>query len=82
MKTFELTPVNGRKFFYGKCKVIEDGSILRLQSDDTIVAEYETGTKQLRILGYESTMTGIHINAFLDYLGMPTMTKKEILESI
>ena len=23
MKTFELTPVNGRKSFYGKCTVLE-----------------------------------------------------------
>lgn len=80
MKTYELSPINGRKSFNGKCRVIEDNSILKLQSYDTIVAEYNKNTDEVKVNGYYSATTMTHINSFLNHVGKPTTTKKEILK--
>lgn len=78
MKT--LTPVNGRKSFYGKCKMLEspDGHTIYLKSYDTIVAEYNTNTKEMTVHGWYSNTTATHINAFLHHFGFPGATKKEM----
>ena len=82
MKVFELAPVNGRKSFGGKCKVMQGGRTSKLLSYDTEVAEYDHEQNKIKILGYHSTTTGKHINAFLEFYGFDQMTKKEILASI
>ena len=82
MKTFELTPVNGRKSFYGKCKVLETENTKTLFSYDTDVATFDNG--KLWITKNENHLTNTtltHIRAFLNYCGLPAMTKKEILNS-
>lgn len=78
MKTFTLNPVNSRKSFYGKCAVIEENGIASLKSYETIVAEYNTITKEMKVNGYYSQTTASHINAFLNYYGFKTCTKKEL----
>ena len=76
MKIFELNPVNNRKSFYGKCQIIEENGIARLQSYQTIVAEYDINNKKMRVNGYYSLTTATHINAFLDFYGFKTCNKK------
>tara|TARA_R110000851_G_scaffold96726_7_gene209822 strand:+ start:1734 stop:1904 length:171 start_codon:yes stop_codon:yes gene_type:complete len=55
MKTYELTPVNGRKSFYGKCEVrevisiISEGKFSVLKSYDTDVAKYNHDTKEMDV---------------------------------
>lgn len=75
-KTYELTPVNGRKSFYGKCQVIDDGKVAKLKSYDTIVAEYNHKTKAMSVFGWYSNTTASHINSFLSHFGYPTTNKK------
>ena len=82
METIILNPVNGRKSFYGKCKVEKDGSIYALYSYGIGVARYDEQTKDLEIYEYHSITTGTHINAFLDFFGIEKMTKKQILSYI
>ena len=76
--TFELTPVNNRKSFYGKCKVIEENGISKLQSYDTIVAEYNHIENKMTVHSWFSATTATHINAFLSYYGFDTCNKKEL----
>lgn len=78
MKVFELNPINGRKSFYGKAVVIEKDKVFKLKSYNTIVAEYNEETEEIKINGYYSQTTGQHINSFLSHFGFNTMTKKEI----
>ena len=78
MKTFELTPTNGRKSFYGKCKVIEMDGVSKLLSYDTIVAEYHHETNKMIVNGWYSNATSSHVNAFLEYYGFDKCTKKEM----
>lgn len=83
MKTFYLSPINGRKSFNHKCEVIvtteNNETISKLKSYDTIVAEYNHNTNVMRVNGWYSTTTARHINAFLDYYGFNTCTKKELI---
>ena len=68
--TIELKPVDNRKSFYGKCKVIYSPAGIQLQSYNTIVATWD-GTQSIFIRqwdGYSAT-TMRHINAFMRYLG-------------
>ena len=78
MKTFELTPVNGRKSFGGKVKVIEQNNISTLLSYDTEVATYNHLTNEMVVNGYYSATTLTHINSFLAYYGFDIITKKEL----
>lgn len=78
MKTFQLTPVNGRKSFNGKCRVIEENGISQLKSYETIVAEYNHRTNKMRVFGYYSPTTMSHINAFLVHYGFQACSKSEL----
>ena len=82
---FTLTPVNGRKSFYGKCEVYPGGQannahIMYLRSYSTVVAEYDTRTKVMTVHGWYSMTTASHINAFLNHYGFPTTNKKGMQE--
>ena len=77
-KVFDLQPVNSRKSFYGKCKVIDNGKTAKLQSYNTIVAEYDHNTNKMTVNGWYSFTTATHINAFLDFYGFETCSKKEL----
>ena len=67
METFELTPVNGRKSFGGKARVIVENNKAKLLSYDTIVAEYDLKSKKFVINGEYSKTTNIHINSFKSF---------------
>ena len=67
MKTFELTPVNGRKSFGGKARVILENDKAKLLSYDTIVAEYDLKSKKFVINGEYSKTTNTHINSFKSF---------------
>lgn len=82
MKTFELTPVNGRKSFYGKCKVLETENTKTLFSYGTDVATFDNGILWItKNKNHLTNTTLTHISAFLHYLGLPPMNKKQILKS-
>ena len=82
MKTYELTPVNGRKSFYGKCQVREVDHLTSwckisvLKSYDTDVAKYNHDTNTMEVYWWYSNTTASHINAFLDHFGYDTTNKK------
>jgi hypothetical protein len=66
MKVIELTPINGRKSFYGKAVAIEnDNGKIELKSYNTIVAKIENGKFYRLWSGYSQT-TMNHVNAFID----------------
>lgn len=67
MQTFELKPVNGRKSFGGKARVIVENNTAKLLSYDTIVAEYNLKSKKFTINGKYSRTTNTHINSFKSF---------------
>ena len=70
MKVFELRPMNGRKSFYGKAKVIErDSGDVELRSYNTIVARIRNGRFERLWSGYSAT-TMNHVNSFIDTFGI------------
>ena len=80
MTTFTLNPVNGRKSFGGKAKVIQQDNISTLLSYDTEVATYNHSTNEMAVNGYYSSTTLTHINSFLAYYGFDTCTKQQLEE--
>lgn len=78
MQSFKLEPINGEKSFYGKAIVIAENNVSKLKSYDTIVAVYNHETNEMRVNGWYSMTTARHINAFLNYYGFDTCTKKEL----
>lgn len=72
-----MTPLN-QKSFYGKAEIINDGNISKLRSYDTIVAEYNHDTNEMKVHGYYSQTTAKHINSFLAYFGFNTCNKKQL----
>lgn len=77
MGTFELKPINGRKSFYGKAKVCQDGDLYTLISYGTPVCKYNVSTGDFTRLwaGYSLT-TLTHVNAFLDAVGVDHIAYK------
>ena len=67
MKTFELTPANGRKSFGGKARVLVENNKAKLVSYDTIVAEYDLKSKKFVINGEYSKTTNTHIKSFKSF---------------
>ena len=80
MKATELTPTDGRKSFYGKCKMVKQGSQIDLFSYSTKAATYVNGL--LFIYNCESVTTARHLKAFIAYLGLPSMTTKELKTNV
>lgn len=77
MRAYELTPVNGRKSFWGKAKVqIDDEGVETLLSYGTpIIKRYSDGRLRRVYNGWTLT-TGNHINAFCglnkaEFLALP-----------
>ena len=70
MKIYELTPINERKSFYGKAKVVETDNLIQLLSYDTIVAEFNKDTKEYKVNGEYSQTTNTHIKSFVKFLGL------------
>lgn len=81
MKVSELVPTNGRKYFGGKAKVIEENGVMQLKSYNTIVAEYNLRDKTIQVFGIYSNTTVIHIQHFLELCGFEKLTKAEIIKT-
>jgi len=77
-KEIKLKPVDSRKSFYGKAKVIDADGKEYLQSYDTIVAEYDKKTGKVKVHGWYSPTTARHIDSFLERHGKKRLSKKEI----
>lgn len=77
MKTFTLQPKH-EKSFYNKMKVEQNKNVSQLFSYTTHVASYNKKDNKLTINGYYSATTARHLNAFLEFHGLNSMTKKEI----
>ena len=77
MSKFYLSPVDGRKSFYGKAIVKSVGNKVILQSYNTDVAEFDKDTHTFRRLwnGYSATSMR-HINSFASYCGLDVGGKK------
>ena len=67
---------SSQKDFYGKANVIVEGGQTKLKSYSTIVAVKE-GNK-VKVKGWYSKTTAIHINEFLRQNGAKSLTKKEM----
>jgi len=67
---------SSQKSFYKKAKVITENNVIKLQSYNTIVAVKE-GNK-VKVKGYYSKTTAIHINEFLMQQGAKKLSKKEL----
>ena len=80
---FYLNPVDGRKSFYQKAVVLEEGNRLILRSYNTDVAEFDRTTGRIKRLwsGYSAT-TMRHINAFVRYCGLACVGGKKWWESL
>lgn len=71
----ELIPANGRKSFYGKGKVIDDGKVKYLLSYETVMASVDRNGAVRRHSDFRSKTTGAHVKSFLDtYSDMGTET--------
>ena len=78
----DLNPVDGRKSFYGKATVIDDGTTIKCRSYQTIVAEYEKESDTITINGYYSPTTARHINSFCDYVGKQRVSKRDMEDCV
>ncbi len=67
---------SNQKDFYGKANVIVEGGQTKLKSYSTIVAVKENNT--IKVRGYYSKTTAIHINEFLRQNGASSLSKKEM----
>lgn len=67
---------SSQKDFYGKANVIVEGGETKLKSYSTIVAVKENNT--IKVRGYYSKTTAIHINEFLLQNGGKKLNKKEM----
>lgn len=67
---------SNQKDFYGKANVIVEGGQTKLKSYSTIVAVKEEN--KIKVKGWYSKTTAIHINEFLLQNGAKSLTKKEM----
>ena len=67
---------SSQKDFYGKANVIVEGGQTKLKSYSTIVAVKENNT--IKVKGWYSKTTAIHINEFLRQNGASSLSKKEM----
>lgn len=65
-----------QKDFYGKANVITEGGQTKLKSYSTIVAVKEDN--KIKVKGWYSKTTAIHINEFLLQNGAKSLSKKEM----
>ena len=67
---------SSQKDFYGKANVIVEGAETKLKSYHTIVAVKQG--KTIKVKGWYSKTTAIHINEFLLQNGASSLSKKEM----
>lgn len=74
---FDLRPIDGRKSFYGKAKVLKRNGCIYLMSYDTVVCCIDENGCFNRIWHGYSATTMRHVNAFRVFYGLPTISKLE-----
>lgn len=74
MEKYELSPVDGRKSFYGKCYVEEENGVETLFSYHTKIMSRDKNGNYKRYYSSWTQTTGRHIKAFCG------MNKKEFME--
>jgi len=67
---------SGQKSFYKKANLVVEQNVIKLQSYNTIVAVKEDNT--IKVKGWYSKTTAIHINEFLMQNGLKKLSKKEM----
>ena len=70
MMIVELIPTNRRKSFYGKAKVIIDGTASYLRSYETVIAGIDANGKLHRYSDHRSNTTSTHVKSFLEQSGI------------
>lgn len=78
MTTYELTPTNGRKSFYGKAVVEVEGGAKTLKSYDTRVCRIANGKVRLLDKWDYSYTTLTHVRSFLESNGLEAGSKANI----
>ena len=75
MRTYDLPCHDGRRSFYGKARVTEEGTTLTLTSYTTDVCTLDRETRELVKLDPVATATTRrHIRSFLEHFGYPQMS--------
>lgn len=75
----ELIPANGRKSFYGKAKVIDDGKVKYLLSYETVMASVDGDGAVRRHSDFRSKTTDEHVKSFLySFSNMDTETFRKL----
>lgn len=80
---YKLIPrFSNRKSFYGKAHTFMDGSILKLRSYNTIVAEKDMSDNKIvyRYLGHYSSTTTVHQKEFFKQLGLSDEEIKKLFK--
>lgn len=80
VRVIELSPIDGRKSFYGKCKALHIGDIVQLVSYDTIVAVVDVvqGTYREVEDVCMSNTTKRHVRAFKHCMELDDNLNKEL----
>lgn len=80
-RVYELQPQNGRKSFYGKAVVKQQGVNFDLLSYNTHVARWDSLNNKMYVTANEnhlSNTTCSHIESFFLHCGKGNVTKKQL----
>ena len=81
MRMFTLEAIYSTvKSHYGKAHVIHNDDTYYLRSYDTIVAEYNTVTKEVKVFGLHSKTTKRHLTDFINQFTIYAVTKPHAKE--
>lgn len=82
-RVFELTPIDTRKSFSGRCKVLESNSKYYLLSYTTIVCYWDKNNNKFTKLWNDYSVTTMrHINSFMNFIGFPSCGGKHWWNSL
>lgn len=80
----DLQPTNGRKSFYGKAKIFDNGPMYVLISYNTNIAICFKKSKKFLVNGNEESLSNTtvsHVKAFQEWNGLEPQSKKELLNN-
>jgi len=84
MEILKLNPVDGKKSFYGKCKVSFDGKEYKLYSYDTYICSYNVIDGILLLDSSYlldnrcSDTTKRHLDSFCRFVGVGVLSRKDL----
>ena len=85
MRATELTPRNGRKSFYGKAIVIDNGKTLELHSYNTLVAMWDKVNDVIKVTSNEDQLTQTtmsHIKSFFLMCDKGEVNKRHLINKV